>query len=473
MKKNQGIITAYALVFGAIALILLGGLLGLVLLQLKLSNQRRAFYEALEIAEAGVHYYRWCLNNEIEGICPLQKEYTNTSAVPLGTFSLQVDSRVSCGATLNHTITSTGSSYLWPEKTRQIRVLYGRPSVAQYAYLLNDNVWAGSDREIRGLYHSNAGIRMDGENQSLVTSAQEEWICTASFGCSVCPTSANPPCRIEGSQCVCPGVFTTTSNANPDLFTFPVPAFDFSGITIDLAQIKELTLAYAQQYYWPSSSQLDPEAKGYHFKFLNNGTFEVWIVTGLNSTFAYSLEEGWHFDDFTIASEYRYGAPIIIDPNCALIFAEDRLWVEGEVRGKVTLASANLINPNQDTDVILAGDINYAALDGSDGLSVIGERNVLIAPDSPNQMELRGIFIAQKGRFGRNHYPGNLKEKLEMGGSIISNGRVGTKWSSGGQIISGYLKRENYIDPNLIYNPPAFVPYVSPEFEIVNWEEIE
>ena len=88
-------------------------------------------------------------------------------------------------------------------------------------------------------------------------------------------------------------------------------------------------------------------------------------------------------------------------------------------------------------------------------------------------MELRGIYIAQKGHFGRNHYPLNTKEKIEIYGSIVSNGRVGTQWTSGSSVVSGYLKRENYIDSELIYSPPPFVPSTSPEFNILDWEEIE
>ena len=112
-------------------------------------------------------------------------------------------------------------------------------------------------------------------------------------------------------------------------------------------------------------------------------------------------------------------------------------------------------------------------MDGSDGLAVISQKNVLISPNSPNNMELRGIFIAQKGHFGRNHYSGSIKESLEIHGSIISKGRVGTRWSSGSVTVSGYLKRENYIDSNLVHDPPSFVPHTSSEFEIINWEELE
>lgn len=455
----KGTITTYVLVFGAIFLILLSGLLGFILLQMRQANQKVSWAEALEIAEAGIHYYRWCLHNEVEADCLTEKEYTDPVGNPIGRFSLEITPRMSCGETLEKSIVSTGWTYDFPETKRRISVLYAKAATAEYAYLLNDNVWAGSDREIRGLYHSNGGIRMDGENQSLVTSAQETWVCTESFGCSVPEVKS--------------GVFTTTGNSNPDLFEFPVPSFDFDGITIDLARIKNITFSHPQQYYWPPVANLDPEGKGYHLKFINNGTFEVRIITQLSPSWAYSLEEGWHNDYFSIASEYQYGPPISIDPDCSLVFIEDNLWVEGEVRGKITVASADLINPTGDTDVILPGNINYTALDGSDGLSVIGEKNVLISPDSPDAMELRGIFIAQKGHFGRNHYPDNIKEKLEIHGSIISNGRVGTQWTSGSSIVSGYLKRENYIDANLVYSPPPFVPYTGSEFRVVDWEELE
>lgn len=473
-NHSKGIIIAYTLVFGVIFLILLSGLLGFILFQLRHSAQRAAWNEAIHIAEAGLNYYRWCLNNEVEENCQTEKDYFDPAGNPVGKFSLQVSSTISCGETIQKEIISTGRTNSFPEVRRKIQALYARTSIAKYSYILNDNVWVGSDHEIRGPYHSNGGIRMDGENQSLVTSAKENWICTSSFGCSPCPTTAG--CQVEGPNCVCPGVFTT-ANGKEDLFSFPVPPFDFAGITIDLAQIKSLTQPHPREYYWPPSSEINPQGKGYHLKFLNTGTFEVWIITQLARTWACHSPcdswDDWYYDYFTIQNEYRYGNPIPIDPSCSLIFFEDKLWAEGEVKGKVTVGSANLINPNLDTDVILPGDIDYTVKDGSDGLALIGERDVLIGPQSPNQMEIRGIFIAQKGHFGRNHYPGNIKEKLEISGVVVSNGRVGTQWVSGSQIVSGYLKRESYFDSNLVYSPPYFVPYITPDFLIINWEEVE
>ena len=467
-SDQRGIIITYVLVFGAIFLILLGGLLGFILLQLRISAQKVAWNESLHIAEAGVNYYRWCLNNEVSQNCLTEKDYFDPAGNPIGKFSLQITPTISCGEMVQREIISTGWTDKFPQLKRKVSVLYARESVAKYSYILNNNVWIGEDHEIRGPYHSNGGIRMDGENQSLVTSAKENWVCTSSFGCSPCPTANG--CWVEGANCVCPGVFTTTQNSNPDLFSFPIPSFDFTGITIDLAQMK--SSAQSAGIYLPPSVDINPQGKGYHLKFKNNGTFETWVITGLSPTYAYSLEEGWHYDYFTITSEYLYNTHTI-PSACSAIFIEDNIWPEGIVKGKVTVASANLINPNLDTDVILAANIDYSVKDGSDGFALIGERNVLIGPQSPNQMELRGIFVAQKGRFSRNHYPDNIREKLEIYGSIISSGRVGTKWISGSQIVSGYLKRESYFDSNLVYSSPPFVPYISPDFVIVNWEEIE
>ncbi len=466
-KLNKGIITAYVLVFGAIFLILLGGLLGFILLQLRHSAQRIAWNEAFQIAEAGIHYYRWCLNNEVTQNCLTEKEYQDLAGNSIGKFSLEIDTTSNCGLTISQKIVSTGWTYKYPEIKRKIAISYGRESVAKYSYILNSNVWVGADHEIRGPYHSNGGIRFDGENQSTVSSAQETWLCTSSFGCYylACPSG----CVREGLACRCPGVFTTTGNSNPDLFSFPIPPFDFNAITVDLAQMK--SASQSSGIYLPPSKTIDPKGKGYHLIFKSDGTVEVRIITGLSPTLAYSLEEGWHYDYFTITSEYTYKT-YTIPSACSVIFVEDNLWPEGVIKGKVTVASANLINPNLDTDVILQANIDYTLKDGSDGLTLIGERNILIGPQSPNIMELRGIFVAQKGRFSRNHYPSNIREKLEIYGSIISNGRVGTKWVSGSQVVSGYLKRETYVDPYLLYNPPVFTPFISPQYKIISWEEL-
>jgi hypothetical protein len=465
---KKGIITLYILAFGGVFLILLAGLASFILMQLKQSSEKVAWNESLDIAEAGINYYRWCINNDVEQNCLTEKNYYDASGNLLGKFSLQASSTVSCGQDIKKDIISTGQTDKFPQVKRKIAVVYGRASVAEYSYILRDSVWIGADHEIRGPYRSNGGVRMDGSNQSIVASAVQEWNCTSTFNCSPCPTSNG--CHIQGSNCMCPGVFTTTLNSNTGLFNFPVPPFDFDGITIDLAQMKNA--AIANGIYLPPSTTTNPLAKGYHIKFKSNGTFEAWLITGLSATQSYSLEEGWHNDYFTIASSTLYGT-YTIPSACSAIFIEDDVWLEGTVKGKVVLASANLIDSNVDADVVLTNSLDYSTSTGADAFALVAERNVLIGPQSPNQMVLRGIFTAQKGRFSRNCYPDNTRNNLEIYGSVISRGRVGTQWSGGNCEGSGYTNRESYFDPNLIYNPPPFVPYIEPDFKIVDWKEIK
>ncbi len=101
-------------------------------------------------------------------------------------------------------------------------------------------------------------------------------------------------------------------------------------------------------------------------------------------------------------------------------------------------------------------------------------------------MELNGIFVAQNGRFGRNFYRSNWlpnpsgplnyrpfyeRDSLTINGTIVSNGRVGTSWSSGGVFSSGFRNRVNSFDRNLVDNPPPLVPNTSDVYEFVEWRE--
>jgi len=496
LKNNKGVIITYVLVFGAIFLILLGGLLGFILLQLRQSAQKVAWNHSLHIAEAGINYYRWCLNNEVEQNCQTERDYFDPTGNLIGHFSLETTSQESCGQTIQRRIASTGWTNNFPNIKRKISVLYARESVAKYSYIINENLWVGSDHEIRGPFHTNGGIRFDGENQSLVTSARDTWLCTSSFACNylVCPSG----CSREGSACRCPGVFTTTGVSRPDLFNFPVTPFDFTGITIDLAQMKKITKDEGRGLYFEPSG-----AEGYRIA-IDGDNLKVWKVLSTTMLDKICTVVGSKVicDGGTCepeCSHCQFDKCVVRDPviktetgpiydgpipqDCGLIFFEDELWIgkadlESNIKGKITIVSANLINPNKTTNVWLQGNINYARDSQLDGLLLIAQRNNLIGLYSPDKMELKGIFIAQTGFFGRNHYPCAKyspyckREKLEIYGSIVSNGRVGTQWISGSQIVSGYLKRESYFDANLVYSPPVFTPSISYDFKLVGWEEI-
>lgn len=524
IKKDtqKGAIITLSLVFGTIFLLILSGLLGFILLQLRQSQQKAAWANSLHIAEAGADYYKWHLShnqNDVQDgetwccatppcndVCgPYEHTFYDVEGQLSGSFTLEITAKRICDEILGVYITSTGSPVEFPNSKRKVRGKYASMSVAEYSYLLNDSVWAGGDRQIYGKYHSNGGVRMDGGHNSSVTSSASDWICTGSFGCCRwvwfgwpyyrygwdCSLDCPDSCTVNTTgtelmggtpikdECACPGVLTTTENSNPDLFNFPITPFNFNGLTADLLGIK--TLSQNKGKYFPPSTDLDSNGKGYHLILKNNGAFDIKIITDLGRAWGYNNEEGWHWDYHIIQGEIAYQTEISLPETCGLIFTEDNLWIEGTTKGKITVASANLIDEFEDTGVVINGNLEYTDLEGSDSLSLITEKDILIPLYSPDDVLIQGVFVTQKGRsLSRNHYscssyPDDCKKNdLTIYGSVISNKRVGTKWTySGGGWASGYNQRYDYFDQKLSLDPPPLLPYVSEDIQFISWEEIQ
>ena len=465
-NTQAGYFVVLVLVFGAIFLTLISSLTGFIFVEQRTLLAKENREKALQIAEAGLDYYKWFLAHFPSDITdgtgapgPYVHQYSDPEGGVVGSFSLEIVGNQQCGELSSIDIRSTGTSDADTSLKRRVFGRYARPSVAEYAYILNSNVWAGSDRVILGPYHSNGGVRMDGTNNSLVTSAVQNWSCTSSFGCS--PTqSVN-------------GVFG--SGTGSSLWQFPVPSVDFVGITTDLVAIKDLAKDFGLYF--------GPTAKGKRVVFLADGTVDVYIVNATESVWGFDNLDGWNRDYHIIKNDTFIGN-FVIPSDCRLIFAESDVWLEGVVKDSVTLASANLIQPNIDTTILLNGDITYVSSDGSSGLTAIAEEDVLIPLLSPTDMLLSGVFIAQNGHFGRNHYTTSgsykvpsaynnyvIQDSLSINGTIVSNGRVGTKWTSGGNTVSGYLNRENAYDRNLVSAPPPLTPYISSEYRFLEWRE--
>jgi hypothetical protein len=166
-----------------------------------------------------------------------------------------------------------------------------------------------------------------------------------------------------------------------------------------------------------------------------------------------------------------------------LIVAQDKIWLQGTVPAKVTIAASHATSTSNNPSIILANNITYTSPTTS-GLLAIAEQDVLIGLNVPNNIALNGIFIAQNGRYGRNHYrdwgtyelPNWLQTFIirnseTHNGTIVSNGRVGTQWTSGGVTISGFRDRYTSYDRNLVENPPPFIPETSDVYEFSDWRD--
>ncbi len=464
---SRGYLIVIVLVFGSVFFVMVSALLGFIITEHRSENTKVEKERALAVAEAGLDYYKWYLshypNDVTNGTAttgPYVHNYFDPEGGLIGTYSLDITGNNVCGDIASIDILSTGVSTSAPSVPRTVYGKYARPTVTEFSYIINSNVWAGADRTIIGPYHSNGGIRMDGTNNSSVSSGLEDWLCTATFGCS--PNSTED------------GVFG--AGPNSALWSFPSPPISFAGLSVDLTNMKTKAVSAGGRYIAPSGNY------GYHLIFKNNDTFDVYRVTNTENFQGYTTEAGWQFERHVIRTEV-FVANYPIPPSCSLVYVEDKVWLEGVISKKVTVAAANVITVGVNPSIIIPDNITYTTNDGSVGILAIAEDSILIGLDSPNNMTIKGIFIAQNGRFGRNHYtaantsPNSLdpyvfRNSLTVQGTIVSNGREGTKWVSGGVQTSGYTTRFNSYDRSLVSSPPPLTPYTSDTYRFIEWREM-
>jgi hypothetical protein len=481
-RQNKGYFVLIILVFGAIFLLMFTSLSGLVVTQKRLSSRAVNNEQALQIAEAGLDYYRWYLahnpgdtTNGTTTPQPYVHSYEDPEGGAAGAFELTISGSGSCGETSAVDITSVGHTDAEPTIERTVYGRYARPTVAGFASIINANVWAGADRIIIGPYHSNGGIRMDGTHNSTVSSGVTSWLCTSSFGCTPNQTKD--------------GVWSNAP-VNSSLWQFPATPISFVGLSLDLADMQDKATNSGGIYIGPSGDY------GYRIAFRNNGTFDVYVVDTTTSYWGNPIggAADWQTER-NVISDDDYLATYTIPASCPVIFVEDKVWLEGQVSGKVTLAAADVDTTGVNPSIILHNNITYTS--ASSGLLAIAEQDVLVGlvvPGTPPNgigMSLTGIFIAQNGRFGRNHYctncsaggvnrglPSSLdpyvkRTSLTSNGTVVSNGRVGTKWTSGGVFSSGFETRYDAYDRNLVSSPPPLTPYVSDDYTFIEWREME
>lgn len=465
--KQAGYLLILVLVFGSIFGVILSSFISYIVTQNQLVNFRYEQQRATEIAEAGLNYYRWHLAHfpaDVTDGTGLPGPYVHVYKDPLGTdigeFSLEVSSSTYCGAIAAIDIASTGFTYDNPSAKSTVRARYVRPSVAEYSFITNSGVWYGEDETVVGPVHSNQGIRMEAAHNATIGSGQSSWTCDSSYGCS--------PTRVVN------GVYTTSGLATPGLFNFPVSPIDFAGISLDLSDIKNKAINKGGIYYGPSG------AYGYSVTFYGDGTVNVRRVTNTYDYQSYSSAQGWHYGERNAITASTNLATKTINPSCPVLFFEDKVWVKGDVRQKVTLAAANL-SLGAETNVVLSGNLSY--IPGSDaGLLVLAEDDIDLGLDVPNDMTISGIFIAQNGRYGRNFYhtsyfsstydPYVIRNSLNTLGTVVSNQRSVTTWlSGGGTVTSGFRNNISSYDRNQVDDPPPLTPETNDVYIFKKWQQ--
>ena len=474
MRSKRGQILIQVIVFGSIAVYLFSGLVGWTALNIKASRQAYSREEALQIAEAGIDYYRWHLahapadfQDGTGGPGPYVHDFRDKDGNVIGQFSLNI-TPPPLGSSLV-VVESTGNLNADMPVLRKIAAQLAKPSIAKYAVVANDFMRFGEGTEVFGPIHSNQGIRFDGLAHNVVSSA------VASY---------NDPDHSGGNEF---GVHTHVVPADPlpplpvpartDVFEigrqFPVPAVDFAGITADLAQMK--TDAEANGFYRPSAGAL-----GYHIVLRTDDTFDLYRVTGrvnppsgcTNS----QNQSGWRA--WSIQNQHLIGNfPF---PANGIIFLEDDIFVDGQINGgRLTIVAAFLPdNPPFRKNIIVNSDLLYTQYDGSDVLGLIAQGNINVGMVSDNDLRIDAALIAQNGRVGRHYYrppgggsqrcsPYHTRQTITLWGMIATNQRYGFAYTDG----TGYQIRNLNYDGSLLYAPPPSFPLTSDQYITLSWEE--
>lgn len=448
-KERAGSILIMTLVFVSMFLVIFMSLAGYV---------NRSYHEtvlqshdelAFQIAESGLNYGRWRLAHDPNDLQPETRAVTDQFAGELGSYTLTFEQPIAGSALV--LIRSIGTTDGQAQRPATLEARYGVPSLARYASIVNSDVWYGGT--LKGAVHANGGIRMDGSSDSLVTSARETYVCQAIHGCS---------------NQTKPGVWGTGQLQS--LWEFPVPAVDYTALTQDLLTIK--TKAQELGTYFGLSG-----AYGYHLVFNPNDTYSLYRVTQKRAPLSsYDAETGWETSSYDIQSEVHLQTSPV--PSGGVLYLEDTVWVEGEIRNRVTVASGRFPdNPATNTDIIINGSLTYGGIkDGTRSLGMIAQRHILIPYyGAADYLELNGAFIAQKGKYGRRYYNSGsfrLRERLTLYGMVASNKTPGTAWVNGsGQVISGYQEGISSYDPHLLYGPPPFFPTTG-QYEFISWEQL-
>jgi len=458
--RQKGTILMLTLVLTTVFAVAAIGISSLAMGQHRLARQKMAWHAALNIAEAGLNYYRWHLAHapeDYEGEIGIH-DYVDPHSGVLGQFELEITPPSECSSDV--IIKSTGWSNEFPNTTRTVSVRYGTASMANFAFMTNSDVWFGDEEELHGPVHSNGGIRQDGYNDSLTTSAKETYTCQPHHGCDPAQTKD--------------GIWGTGGDA--ELWDFPVSNIDFDMLTTNLSNLealsKSVVCAPEDDCFWGQ------QGLGYRIEFLTDGTFNLYRVKKLKNNVWYADMEGdwqrgsWDIDGDELIGNYTPPG------ECGIIFIEDNVWIDGVVNTKATVVAAKLPEvPSNQRSIIINGNLTYLAKDGNSTLGLIAQKDIIVPLyAAPEDLEIDAVLLAQNGSVYRPYYyypwPYYTRGTITTYGTIITNQVWTWSWVNGwGDCVSGYCNTNTIYDPNLNYNPPPGFPTYG-DYKFLRWEEI-
>ncbi len=451
-KDKRGNILLVVMIFGTISLtVIVIGLTGYAISENSASNRKHNTEMALQIADAGVNYYRWHLahaktdyydGNGTSTPGPYVHDYEDKDGNVIGQFSLDITPPAP-GASIV-LIESTGWLTAQPNSQVKIKARVGFPALTDYAFLTATDAWIGDTEITHGKFHANGGIRFDGIGDAPITSAMATYTCKSSQGCG---NDEKPGIWGQGGP--------------TQYWSFPAPAKDFSAVTASLANIEDGSDPSQGGVNFSSSGQ-----QGWRLQFVSTSQFVAYKVLTTNCYKAKDVGSNSWFWPCIDAATFDAGTTYDM-PESGFIFVNDNVWVDGTVKGRVTVGTS------VGKSIIIHDDILYSAKDGTDVLGLIAEQNILIPKNSPEDLEIDAALLAQNGAAKRYYYSSNTKDDLLVYGSVITNKAWTWSWvNASSVVISGYVNTNATYDANLTYGPPPGFP-VGSEYNLLSWEVVK
>ncbi len=459
-KENSGTVLVLTLIMSFVFVVAAVAIASYAIAQHKLSNQKVSWHQSLNIAEAGLNYYRWHLAHAPEDYYDgtgeagtYTHEYHDPQGGLMGWFELVITPPSPCSNRLS--IESKAYSVKNPETDRVLEVKYGQPSLANFSFITNSDVWFGSEENLEGPVHSNGGIRQDGWNNSVMYSAKETYTCQPHHGCSS-PGETKP------------GIWG--SGGDDDLWEYPTSNIDFDMLTVDLSELKSLAETYGLF--------LGNKGLGYRLNFKSDGTVDIYEVKKLERNVWYQDMDGNHERGSWDIDRQNYSQSYSLGSECDIIFVEDDVWVDGVVNGRASVVAAKLPEvPNNQRTIVINGNLTYLEKNRENSLGLIAQKDIIVPLyGAPDNLEINAVMLAQKGSVYRPYYewyywPYYIRNSITTYGTIISNKTWTWSWVDGwGSTSSGYENTETIYDPNLNYNPPPGFPTYG-DYKFLEWQE--
>jgi hypothetical protein len=523
-NKQQGAIMIYLIAFIAVFVIVMVPVVINFTVKMKMLSSTITREQSLQIAEAGVNYYQWHLvmwprnyqdqnvanppalqPNSIQG--PFEHDYLDKETNQVtGHFQLYI-TVPPLGAT-NVLVKSIGWTTADSSIKRTVTAEYKIPSVADYSFLSNPDIWLGTDEEVNGQMLSNSGIRFDGIANNLIKSAKTAYnpnIANSGYQCSSGQGSNCPAMKDGIWSTECAGLSQTNcnnykNNSNKNLCSwnevqnscFPMsydfwqmgtPGYTFNNVNVDLGNTKNL--AQSGGIYKGASG-----AYGYSLVFNSNATVSIYKVTNLisNPQPYFRTDRVWYYNSNVDFCNYSAGScssspnRTLIEtdamPANGVIFLEDNVWVEGMVNGQATVVAADTSSNPTLRNIYIPNNIVYnggTGINATDVLGLIAQRDIAVTYHAPVNLTINAAMVAQNGGAQFYYYSGDSGSvkngTINIFGSIMTYQGWTWTWVSGGTTnVGGYSNTSDSYDARLQYaSPPQFPLDTSLGLNLKRW----